>query len=264
MKKITTPINLVVPKVPKQARKYITSIASKSPRGRDGEFCSPWMQEMLDDFEWAAHGLEKPSLIVFSRWFMNVCKRGGLGNGKRKASIPRPIVPKDVVEEIIADVEGHCGRITDGFLGSERYIKLAEKYEKKYHIPNCKFAEILISRRKRTPSNKKGLVYLVQPAPETRPNDVKIGFTSSLDYPYQRVEKETRNTRSENPRPIGYFYASKADEQRILNKFKHYKIKECKNREMHKFPNIQEAVDTLKLEIEKSGGKIEEYFLIKH
>lgn len=259
MTRESTDIKLVVPPMPKVVRNYIKSIAPHSPRGRDGEFCSPWTQEKLDDFGWEAHGLEKPSLIVFSRWFMTVCKQGGVGKGKRRKSIECPKVPKKIRDAIIAEVEGHCV-ITDSFLGSNIELKIFAKYNSRHDISHAQFANILISRRKRTPSKTGGVSYFYQPAPITRPYDVKVGF--STRDPHIRMEEETRNTRGENPKMLALVYGSKADEGRTLKELEDYKIpfEECGNKEMFRFHDMQIIFDFIKSKIEERGGK----FFIKY
>jgi hypothetical protein len=232
----------------------------KAEHGRDGEFGSTYMKRKLDDFPWQDRGLEKPTIHEFSRWAMSTCKNGLNLNDKRKSSKPRIIVQKSLKEEIVKKAEAITGKIQDSFLGSPKYIELYEEFRLKYEISEPLFAKILISKRKKTPSRQSGEVYAYIPAPKTRPLNIKFGFTGK-ENPYERMEDETKNTRTEIPQMIGWFHGSKEDEKRVINYFEKHKVKGCGNREMFEFINIKIPIGFMREEIKKYGGQLDNSFL---
>jgi hypothetical protein len=60
----------------------------------------------------------------------------------------------DLTQEVIDDVEATVGEITESFLGSDVFNRLATKYAVTYNLTTALFAEILISRRKQLSRKK--------------------------------------------------------------------------------------------------------------
>lgn len=254
--KHTTDICFVPPKMPDIVRPYCQEVMRGAPRGRDGEFCSEYMRHQLDGFPWAAHNLEKPELKVFCRWGMAVAKAGLSRNGKRKAKTLCPTVPNEVKEEVIREVEATIGKINDSFLGSLKFEEICYKYQQKYGITVAMFAEILVSKRKRTPSCAPGKVYAYRPWPNSKSTTYKLGFTAK-DAEI-RMHQTTRTTQSdEAPELLGWFVGTKSDETEILKLTKEFRPRDGA-KEMRMFPDPSVIINIMHERVGSVGGKIKE------
>ena len=225
-----------------------------APRGRDGEFCSSYSQAKLDEFPWSARGLEKPTLTIFSKWGMVVCKRGLDREGQRKAIKKYVIILDEAKNDIIAQTEAIAGVLNDSFIGSNLFFDLYRQFAIKYDITISMYAETIISKRKQTPSLQKGKIYAYLPRPDKNPNDIKIGFTEG--DPYKRMHDETRNARSEMPKMIGWYYGTHADEQRLLKLYKEYLVK-LGNKELVRFPDALVGIEAMRAEITAHTGTLD-------
>lgn len=248
MKLVQSSICWLVPRMPKQIVKYLKLIMSAEEcRGRDKEYCSPYLAKKLNEYNWEVHNLSKPSLPVFSRWCFAICKKG-LGKAKTRKSSAQHIKVEDYVKKYIIDkVEAIFGddNIKDSFLGSEVFDKIFEEVSIKFPITISIFAEIIISKRKKTFSKSKHPtnVYFYRPFPSS-PNYIKIGRSEN---PIQRMIKQCQNTATQSPFMIGCFPGTNADERLAKKAFSQFKIKCCNNKEMFDIPDLQLVIDYIKL-----------------
>lgn len=118
-KYVNKEITYSAPPIPEKARDYLKMIAKEAPTGRDGLFCSPYLERKRNEFGWKGFELKKPSLVNFSRWVMSSCKGGLDCQGKRKKVAKKQIVPEEIRKQIIETAKALTGgKLADSFLGS--------------------------------------------------------------------------------------------------------------------------------------------------
>lgn len=235
--------------MPPKIRPYIKRIMEISVYGRDGEYCSEYAKESLENYAWEDNKINKPSLKDFSRWCISVCKRGiNVHNRKKPKSRIKSILP-DIRSEIIKDIDPYFpdGIFKDSFIGSDVFDKIFKKYQP-YNVTECVLASLVISERKRrrkTMRNEK--VYFYIPDPSKNQIYIKIGKTNH--NPIERMNDATKNTRTCRPLFIGWFYGN---ESKVKKHFKSFKVHGLGNNEIHYFDNINIVINYIK----QNDGKI--------
>lgn len=222
------------PKMPKCFEKAINNFAQTAPFGRDGLYNSPYLKSRWERFPWKECGGEIPKLKDVSRWVITANKRGFKKVGRIKKQ--SCFIPPEIQSQIILDAETY-GPIQDAFLGSPAFESLWHKYAEQHNIAEHEIAMILISQRKKTPSEKPGSIYAYRPSPTHIPNAVKFGFTEG--DPHKRMDDATKNTRTELPEMISWYNGEKSEEGKVLKYFKDFRAKGNDNREMHQFDDLE-------------------------
>ena len=135
MKYKNTYICFVAPPMPKELRPYLVDIMRKAPGGRDGQFCSPYMEIKWNEFPWEDRGISKPSLEAFCRWAMAVCKKGIGKKNKKTINKDRVPIKEETRREIIQAVESVVGK--DELLHDQTELCIVFQKEVAEHGGEC-------------------------------------------------------------------------------------------------------------------------------
>lgn len=247
--RVTNPICYVPPNCPKAVRKYLAMIM-KDPEsgGRDNSFESTFMKNASDAFPWEVHGEQKPELRAFCRWGFSACKRG-LGLGGTRKTITIPSVSQEIKDKVVEAAISVAGIVQDSFIGSDWFYRISAKYG----IDTTTLASVLISHRKKTPSGAETKIYIYRPEPESKPDFYKIGHS---EYPVKRMEEACKNTGSERPQMIAWFYGKVSEEADTKRHFASYNIKGLGGKELFRFPDADVPLVYFQEKIREQKGKI--------